>query len=34
VNADGRFIDDLTLDEVRSRLDVDVVAGWGVGPMA
>jgi len=30
VNADRRFIDDTTLDEVRSALGVDVVAGWGV----
>jgi len=30
LNEAGRFMDDLTLDEVRSRLGVDVVAGFGV----
>jgi putative radical SAM enzyme (TIGR03279 family) len=33
VNADRRFIDDTTLDEVRSALGVDVVPGWGVAPV-
>jgi putative radical SAM enzyme (TIGR03279 family) len=31
LNAEGRFMDDVTLDAVRDALGVDVVAGFGVG---